>query len=412
VFQILESDHQSSRQTGCAGVFAIEWGVGFIKARPLNRLGEVAERVVRIDQVVESGLKELKGGRIILGRFLRLHRKTNLQRVRRKNSDFLKMNLQIVTPCRKLAIPENNEDKGFFQGRLGIVPEEVILTSESWIAALPMRVTICNVFLKTRYFFPIHCKLSISMKPQNSPASAPSHGITLRQSYARKAKQWLQKASGYVAARQFKRLERCDQDLKNWLGRVLRDIEKKRGNKVLSMRFLLLIDLANKLQIQEKNTPNKIYSLHEPEVQCIAKGKTRIRYEFGQKAAVVKTNSRNWVVNVAELADNPYDGHPLDRSILGAEKITKVSGTEANVDRGYRKHDYKGSAVIRIAGLSRAERRRKRRRSSVEPVIGHLKSDHRLGRCFLRVLTHLYVFIIFPQFFLCFFQCRRHYVGM
>ena len=73
-----------------------------------------------------------------------------------------------------------------------------------------------------------------------------------------------------------------------------------------------------------------------------------------------------WVVNVADLVDNPYDGHPLDRSILGAERITKVSGTEANVDRGYRKHDYKGSAVIRIAGLSRAERRRKCRRSSVK----------------------------------------------
>jgi IS5 family transposase len=215
------------------------------------------------------------------------------------------------------------------------------------------------------------------------------HGIKLRQSYARKAKQWLQKASGYVAARQFKRLERCDQELKNWLGRVLRDIENKRGNKVLSTPFLLLIDLANKLLIQEKNTLHKIYSLHEPEVQCMAKGKAHIRYEFGQKAAVVKTNSRNWVVNVEDLADNPYDGHTLDRSISGAEKITKVSVTEADVDRGYRKHDYKGSAVIRIAGssnagLSRAERRRKRRRSSVEPVIGHLKSDHRLSRCFLK----------------------------
>jgi len=86
----------------------------------------------------------------------------------------------------------------------------------------------------------------------------------------------------------------------------------------------------------------------------LPKGKVRIRYEFGQKAAVVKTNSRNWVVNVADLADNPYDGHTLDRSILGAEKITKVSVTEANVDRGYRKHDYKGSAVIRIAGSSHA----------------------------------------------------------
>jgi IS5 family transposase len=79
----------------------------------------------------------------------------------------------------------------------------------------------------------------------------------------------------------------------------------------------------------------------------------------------------------------------LAKSISGAEKITKVPVTEADVDRGYRKHDYKGTAVIRIAGtsnngLSWSEKKRKRRRSSVEPVIGHLKSDHRLDRCFLK----------------------------
>ena len=86
-------------------------------------------------------------------------------------------------------------------------------------------------------------------------------------------------------------------------------------------------------------------------------------------------------MNVEDLPDNPYDGHMLSKSI---------SGAEANVDKGYRGHDYQGSAVIRIsgssnAGLSASELKRKRRRSSVEPVIGHLKSDHRLDRCFFVV---------------------------
>jgi IS5 family transposase len=215
------------------------------------------------------------------------------------------------------------------------------------------------------------------------------HGIELRQSYARKAKRWARKASGYGAAKQYGRLKTCIQDLKNWLGRLLRDIERKRGNKAFSPKFLQMIELANKLLVQEKNTPKKIYSLHEPEVCCIGKGKERIRYEFGQKAAIVKTNGSDWIVNVEDLADNPYDGHTLAVSISGAEKITNVTVTEADVDRGYRKHDYKGTAVIRIAGtsnkgLSWSEKRRKRRRSSVEPVIGHLKSDHRLDRCFLQ----------------------------
>jgi IS5 family transposase len=209
-----------------------------------------------------------------------------------------------------------------------------------------------------------------------------------RQSYVRKAKQTARKASGYAAAKQYGRLKRCNQDLKNWLGRVLRDIDRKRYGVVLSANFIALIATAKKLLLQERNTPKKVYSLHEPGVQCIGKGKDRIRYEFGNKASVVMTNNRNWIVNVEDCAENPYDGHTLGASISGTEKITKVFVTEANVEKGYRGHDYKGSAAIRIAGsshscLSFSERQRKRRRSAIEPVIGHLKSDHRLNRCFL-----------------------------
>ena len=88
------------------------------------------------------------------------------------------------------------------------------------------------------------------------------HKITLRRSYTRAAKQTVRKASGYGAARQFGRLKQCNQDLKNWLGRVLRDIDRKRENKVLSANFTKLIGIAEKVQLQERNTPKKIYSLH------------------------------------------------------------------------------------------------------------------------------------------------------
>ena len=78
------------------------------------------------------------------------------------------------------------------------------------------------------------------------------------------------------------------------------------------------------------------------------KGNTRIRYEFGQKAAVVKTNSGNWIVNVEDLPNNPYDGHTLAKSISGAEKMTKVAVTEANVDKGYRGHEWLGANKGRL----------------------------------------------------------------
>jgi IS5 family transposase len=249
------------------------------------------------------------------------------------------------------------------------------------------RVVVDTTVQEKNITFPTDAKL-LSRAIIKLSKFALHNKITLRQSYARKAKRTARKASGYGAARQFGRLKQCNQDLKNWLGRVLRDIDRKRENKELSANFLSLIAVSKKLLEQERYTPKKIYSLHEPEVRCIGKGKDRVRYEFGQKSAVVTTNNRNWVVNVEDLPDNPFDGHTLSQSLSGTEKMTKVSVKEANVDKGYRGHDYKGSAVIRIAGSSNAglswsERRRKRRRSSIEPVIGHLKSDHRLDRCFL-----------------------------
>ena len=250
------------------------------------------------------------------------------------------------------------------------------------------RVVVDTTVQEKNITFPTDAKL-LSRAIVKLAKYARCHKIKLRQSYVRKAKQTARKASGYAAAKQYGRLKRCNQDLKNWLGRVLRDIDRKRSDTVLSANFIALIETAKKLLLQERNTPKKVYSLHEPGVQCISKGKDRIRYEFGNKASVVMTNNRNWIVNVEDCPENPYDGHTLAQSISGAERLTKVLVLEADVDKGYRGHDYKGAAVIRLAGSSNAglsfsERKRKRRRSAIEPVIGHLKLDHRLDRCFLK----------------------------
>lgn len=274
--------------------------------------------------------------------------------------------------------------------KLKLVLEETVRVAktEKFVTEKDLsRVIVDTTVQEKNITFPTDAKL-LSRAIIKLAKFALRHEITLRQSYSRKAKRTARKASGYAAARQFGRLKRANQDLKNWLGRVLRDIDRKRENTVFSANFLSLIDTANKLLLQEKNTTKKIYSLHELGVQCIGKGKDRIRYEFGNKAAVVTTNNRNWIINVEDCEDNPYDGHTLNRSISGTENITKVPVAEANVDRGYRGHDYKGPAVIRLAGssntgLSFSERKRKRRRSAIEPVIGHMKSDHRLDRCFL-----------------------------
>ena len=88
------------------------------------------------------------------------------------------------------------------------------------------------------------------------------------------------------------------------------------------------------------------------------------------------------------MENNPYDGHTLAETLTAVESVTGVAITDAYVDKGYRGHDYSGPAEVHVAGQrnkgsSRSERKRRRRRSAVEPKIGHLKSDHRMDRCFL-----------------------------
>jgi IS5 family transposase len=122
----------------------------------------------------------------------------------------------------------------------------------------------------------------------------------------------------------------------------------------------------------------------------ISKGKSHKRYEFGQKVSVTTTNRGNWIVGVDLCRANPCDGHTLAKAIATTEQITRVSVTAAFVDKGYRGNDDKGSATIHISGsssrrLTRTQKKRRKRRSAVEKI-GHLKTDNRMGRCFLKGL--------------------------
>ena len=152
-----------------------------------------------------------------------------------------------------------------------------------------------------------------------------------------------------------------------------------------------MLSRAERIRGQQPQDSKKLYSWHEPDVQCISKGKAHKRYEFGQKVAIATTNRSDWFVAAKLLEHNPYDGHTLVETLAAAEGITGTPITDAYVDKGYRGHSCRGSTRVHIAGagsknVSRSERKRRKRRSAIEPKIGHLKSDHRAGRCFLRGL--------------------------
>ena len=217
-------------------------------------------------------------------------------------------------------------------------------------------------------------------------AAARSRNIRLRQSYVRVGQKAAVRASRYAHAKQFKRMRRQLRKLRTYVGRLIRDI--RRNAATIDEPLAVLLARADRLREQQPTDSHKLYSLHEPEVRCISKGKAHKRYEFGQKVAVATTNGGNWVVASRLMGNNPYDGHTLAATLSAAESISGAAISDAYVDRGYRGHDYTGSAEVHVAGarrrgLSRMQRRRRRRRSAVEPKIGHMKSDHRMDRCFL-----------------------------
>lgn len=216
--------------------------------------------------------------------------------------------------------------------------------------------------------------------------AATERGVQLRQSYLRVGKRAAMRVGRYAHARQFRRMRRELRRLRTWVGRLIRDITRKAGTPDPPLARVL--ERAERIRRQQPQDSHKLYSWHEPEVQCISKGKARQRYEFGQKVALATTNRSNWIVAARLMPDNPYDGHTLAATLAAAESITGQAITDAYVDKGYRGHGCQGPTRVHVAGagskaVSRNERRRRRRRSAIEPKIGHLKSDHRVGRCFL-----------------------------
>jgi len=249
------------------------------------------------------------------------------------------------------------------------------------------KITVDTTVQEKAIAFPTDARLYTKMLLRLVNLSK-KRGILLRQTYIRKAPQILKQQGRYAHARQFKRSRRCTKTLHTLLGRVVRDI----GRKAIQIDPQLqeYLQRAEKLLSQIQKSKNKLYSIDAPEVECISKGKAHKRYEFGCKVSVATTNQSNWVVGVQALHSNPYDGHTLANAIEQIERITGRQVNEAFVDKGYRGHDYTGDGQVHITGqrvkgkAGPALRKRKKRRSAVEPKIGHMKSDNRMGRNFLK----------------------------
>ncbi|MUL38380.1 IS5 family transposase [Gloeocapsopsis dulcis] len=215
--------------------------------------------------------------------------------------------------------------------------------------------------------------------------AAKSHAIKLRQTYVRLGKQALFKQSRYAAVRQGQRAHKQTK-IRTFLGRVIRDIERQLTPIPQALQTLL--ERAKQIHRQQKQDTNKGYSIHAPEVECIAQAKAHRRYEFGCKVAVVTTTASNWIVGIEAHHGNPYDGTTLKPAVAQVQRLSGVQPQKVLVDQGFRGQDHHPNDVQVLICDKRKRtgslKRLLRRRSAIEPVIGHSKSDHALGHNYLQ----------------------------
>ena len=240
-------------------------------------------------------------------------------------------------------------------------------------------------------------------------SAAKRAGIACKQTYAKEGKTLRRKAGGYAHAKQFKRLRKTVKRQRTILGVVMREVQRKLdadqgavaaggapasepGNAKALSDLAMWLQRAERIRTQQRNSKNKLYALHAPEVECISKGKARNPYEFGVKVSLVVTHKQGLMVGARSFPGNPYDGHVLSAQLEQTNNLLQDLGRRPRqviVDLGYRgvDADNPGVQIIhrgKYKSLTDHEKRLLKRRQAIEPLIGHTKADHRMDRCWLQ----------------------------
>jgi IS5 family transposase len=225
--------------------------------------------------------------------------------------------------------------------------------------------------------------------------AAKDAGIDLKQTFAKEGKGLTRKAGRYAHARQFKRMRRAIKRQRTIVARLQREVERKASAIGAAMRQALGETLSKARCIVDQSGRRKaadgqpkLYAWHAPEVDCISKGKAQAPYEFGVKVGIASTLKGNLIVGARVFHGNTYDGHTLNGQLERASILMQDSAVKpatAFVDLGYRGVDAQNPDVHIVhrgksKRISEQERRLLKRRQAIEPIIGHLKADHRMDR--------------------------------
>lgn len=223
-------------------------------------------------------------------------------------------------------------------------------------------------------------------------AISKTEGTKLRQSYRREVKQLMKDQYNSKHPSRAKKGRRAIRRLKTIAGRLIRELRRELPTEKLES-YSERLNMYDQILAQKRKGKNKKYSLHEPHTSCIAKGKAHKQYEFGSKVTIVKGMKTGVLLAALSVTGNPHDSNLIEPTLLQEQRITGQLPKTVIADRGYRgKKEVLGVEVLIPKPGSKTQskyakqkaRKRFRARAGIEPVIGHLKHDHRMIRNYLK----------------------------
>jgi len=223
---------------------------------------------------------------------------------------------------------------------------------------------------------------------------AEKENLPVRQSYTRTLKKLSLDQRFRNHPRNKWKARKADRKEKTIAGRLVRELER---NLTSNSKYAFDIEIFNRILTQKKNGKNKIYSVHEPDVQCISKGKEHKKYEFGNKVSIIYTQTTGVIIGALGFR-NPYDGHTIEPAIEQTQRLLGKATIKTLIgDRGYKGKRQINDTTIEIPKpfsdrkqtqyQQNKLKKQFRRRAAIEPINGHLKTDHRLNRNFYKGIT-------------------------
>ena len=221
---------------------------------------------------------------------------------------------------------------------------------------------------------------------------AKEQKIELRQSYTRVVKNLMLAQRFSHHPKNKNKAVKAKRKLRTIAGRLVRELNRKLSKESL-LAYSDQLEIFSQVLSQQRQDKHKIYSLHEPQTACIAKGKVAKKFEFGSKVSVATSLDGNVILGVVNYAGNPHDSKTIEDTLKQVEKLTGQQVEQAVVDRGYRsKKIVNGTRIIKPDPLKSTAtayektkmRRYFRRRAAIEPIIGHMKNNYRMKRNYLK----------------------------